>query len=145
LLLGFLLLRYLLKSGILVVGLLPMPRKGESNDEGSIGWHLLDVVESARTGSDGSDVRGRARSMVREVDERAAMVLRARGGGQLGVDAVGDERFVKLLRILRWTSARIGRLDLPVLRLARALAVRWEGWKLATKFYKIQQLEIQIR
>jgi hypothetical protein len=81
-----LLLRYLLKSGILVVGLLPMPLKGESKDEDevSVGWHLLDEVESARTGSDGSDERGSARSTEREADERAAMVCAAGRGVGVG-------------------------------------------------------------
>lgn len=61
-----------------MVLLLPRPLKGESKDEPevSVGWLLLAVVESARTGSDGSDVRGSARSRVREVDERAAIVQR---------------------------------------------------------------------
>lgn len=102
------LLRYLLKSGILVVELLPMPLKGESKeDEVSVGWHLLAEVESARTGTDGSDERGSARSTVREADERAAMVCaagRGVGGGQLGVvgsgSDVGNWRFREALRIL---------------------------------------------
>lgn len=59
-----------------MVLLFPKPLKGESKDEPevSVGWLLLADVESARTGSDGSDLRGRARSRVREVDERAAIV-----------------------------------------------------------------------
>ena len=82
LLFGFLSLRYLLKSGILVVLLLPMPRKGESNESVVDATHLLDEVESARTGREERDVRGRVRSRVREVEEREAMVLDA-GCGQL--------------------------------------------------------------
>lgn len=84
-----LLLRYLLKSGILVVGLLPIPLKGESKDDVS----LRPVESSARAGSD-IDVRGTARSRVREADERAAIAAGAgyvAGQLEVVVDAGGEE------------------------------------------------------
>lgn len=89
LLLAPLLLRYLLKSGILVVGLLPIPLKGESKDDVS----LRPVESSARAGSD-IDVRGTARSRVREADERAAIAAGAgyvAGQLEVVVDAGGEE------------------------------------------------------
>ena len=80
LLLVLLLLRYLLKSGIFVVVLFPMPLKGESKEDVvEESFRLAEVESSARAGSD-SEVRGTARSRVREVDERAAIAARrARG------------------------------------------------------------------
>lgn len=64
--------------------MLPTPRKGESKDDESGCWFLVDDVESARTGSDDSDVRGSDRSRVRDVDVRAAMVLLGAGAWAIG-------------------------------------------------------------
>jgi len=83
LLLVLLLLRYLLKSGMFVVLWPPEPRKGESKE--SEDWRV-EELERARTGSAGSDERGRARSSEREVEVREAMAAAGAGCGQLVVD-----------------------------------------------------------
>jgi len=65
------LLLYLLKSGIFAVLSLPIPLNGESNELVS---RLATEVESARTGIEGTELRGSVRNSVREVCVREAMV-----------------------------------------------------------------------